>query len=65
MAQTIFATPKNAYWPSEFSDIVAMLKGVDENGKPTHAGMYRFNTGAMVLAACIGLRHGREREVGR
>lgn len=64
MAQNIFATPKNVYWPSEFSDIVAMLKGVDENGKPTHPSMYRFNTGAMVLAACIGLRNGRERDVG-
>ena len=60
----MFASSKTVYWPTEFSDIVNMLKGMDENGNLIFPGMYRLNAGAMVLAAVLGLVNGREREVG-
>ncbi|MBU1215698.1 MAG: hypothetical protein KKA63_10715 [Gammaproteobacteria bacterium] len=59
-----FSSTKSMYWPTEFIDIAHMLKGADPNGNPSHAAMYKFNTGVVVLAAIIGLIHDRKREVG-
>ena len=62
--QSLFTAGKTIYWPAEFADLVNMLKGQDSLGKPSHPALYSFNTGAIVLAAIVGLIHGREREVG-
>lgn len=60
----LFSSSQTVYWPTEFVDLVNMLKGVSASGQQTHHPMYRFNTGAIVLAAFVGLIHKREREVG-
>ncbi len=62
--QGLFSESRAIYWPSEFSDIVNMLKGLDATGQPSHHALYRFNTGTVVLAAVIGLARKRERDVG-
>lgn len=62
--QDLFSGSRAVYWPTEFADIVNMLKGLDAKGESTHPGMYRYNTGPVVLAAMIGLFHNRERDVG-
>lgn len=62
--QSLFTAGKTIYWPAEFADLVNMLKGQDSLGKPSHPALYSFNTGAIVLAAIVGLINGREREVG-
>lgn len=62
--QGFFSESRAVYWPTEYSDIVSMLKGFDASGMPSHPGMYRFNTGPVVLAAIVGLIHKRERDVG-
>jgi hypothetical protein len=62
--QSLFTQNRTVYWPTEFGDIVNMLKGLDESGQSAHHGMYRYNTGPVVLAAMVGLFHKREREVG-
>jgi hypothetical protein len=62
--QGLFSESRAIYWPSEFTDIVNMLKGLDAAGQPSHHALYRFNTGAVVLAAVIGLSRKRERDVG-
>ena len=65
MAATgLFSSSRSIYWPSEYSDIVNMLKGQDSTGQVSHVGLYRYNTGPIILAAVIGLIHGRERDVG-
>jgi hypothetical protein len=63
-AQSLFSASRSVYWPTEFTDIVNMLKGFDAAGQSSHPPMYRYNTGPVVLAAMIGLFHKREREVG-
>jgi hypothetical protein len=62
--QGLFSETRAIYWPAEFSDLVNMLKGLDPAGQPSHLAMYRYNTGAVVLAAVVGLAHKRERDVG-
>lgn len=62
--QGLFSETRTIYWPSEYSDLVNMLKGLDPAGQASHQAMYRYNTGAVVLAAIVGLIHKREREVG-
>ncbi len=62
--QGFFSESRAVYWPTEYSDIVSMLKGIDAAGTPSHPGMYRFNTGPVVLAAIVGLVRKRERDVG-
>lgn len=62
--QSLFSGSRAVYWPTEFSDIVNMLKGLDAKGQSAHFGMYRYNTGPIVLAAMVGLFHNRERDVG-
>lgn len=62
--QGLFSESRAIYWPAEYADLVNMLKGLDASGQPSHHPMYRYNTGAVVLAAVVGLVHKREREVG-
>ena len=60
----LFANERSVYWPSEYADLVNTLKGLGAGGKPSHAGLYKYNTGVIVLAAMVGLVNGRERDVG-
>ena len=60
----LFSTSRSIYWPSEYSDIVNTLKGLSVSGQPSHIGLYRYNTGAIILAAAIGLIYDREKDVG-
>lgn len=60
----IFVSSRPIYWPSEYADLVNLLKGVDSAGQQTHHAFYRYNTGAVVLAAVLGLIHNRQRDVG-
>lgn len=62
--QNLFAATRTVYWPTEFNDIVNMLKGLNSAGEITHPAMYKYNTGPVVLAAMVGLFHKRERDVG-
>ena len=65
MAQErVFSAARTIYWPTEFSYIVNILKGLDVNGEPSHEALYRYNTGPIILAAVLGLAHNRERAVG-
>lgn len=65
MARTSLLTKdRTVYWPSEFAPFVNSLKGQDENGRATTPPLYSFNTGAMVLAASVGVVHRRKRDVG-
>jgi dnd system-associated protein 4 len=60
-----FVKDRSIYWPSEYADIVNVLTGKLADGSPGGVGaLYQFNTGAIVLAAAIGLANGRLREVG-
>jgi hypothetical protein len=59
---SFFKETKNVYWPAEYADIVNMLQGMDGNGESTHPPMYKYNTSPLILAAAIGLFHGRYRE---
>lgn len=62
--QKHFSTSQTIYWSKDYEYIVNMLKGLDLNGQPSHEPVYRYNTGAVVLAASIGLAQKRECEVG-
>lgn len=65
MAQeSLFSQSRTIYWPTEFVDLVNMLKGQDPNGSLSHAALYAYNTGPVILAAILGITHRREREVG-
>ena len=63
-SNSLFSKDRGVYWPAEFADIVALLKGVDGSGKYVSPAFYKYNTGVMVLAAMVGLAHSRERDVG-
>lgn len=62
--QRLLGESRSIYWPTEYSDLVNMLKGLDACGQFSHHGLYRYNTGGVVLAAVLGLIHNRERDVG-
>jgi hypothetical protein len=61
---TLFTKERTLYWPSEFAAFVNLLKGQDDNGQQRMPPLYGYNTGAMILAAAVGVVHKRKREVG-
>jgi len=63
-ARGLFDRERAVYWPTEYVDLVNLLKGLGPGGKPSHAPFYKFNTGVITLAAVVGLVHSRERDVG-
>ena len=63
-ARALFDRERAVYWPTEYVDLVNVLKGMGAGGKATHAPLYKFNTGIIVLAAVTGLVHTRVRDVG-
>jgi hypothetical protein len=62
--QSLFSKERMVYWPEEFSDVVDLLNGRDQEGRTVGNALYSFNTGAIVLAASLGSREKRVREVG-
>jgi len=62
--RSLFDRERAVYWPTEYADLVNLLKGTGPGGKASHAPFYKFNTGVIALAAVIGLAHGRQRDVG-
>ena len=64
MSANLFPATRTVYWPGEFDDVVRQLKGQDADGRVANSHVYRFNTGIMVLAAVLGLREARTRDVG-
>ncbi|MVW64170.1 hypothetical protein GPY61_29995 [Massilia sp. NEAU-DD11] len=61
---TLFTKERTVYWPSEFATFVNFLKGQDDNGQQRMPALYGYNTGAMILAAAVGVVRKRKREVG-
>jgi dnd system-associated protein 4 len=62
--QSLFSKERLVYWPEEFSEVVDLLNGRDREGRPVGNPLYSFNTGAIVLAASLGAKQKRRREVG-
>ena len=62
--QSLFSKERLVYWPEEFSEVVDLLNGRDREGRTVGSPLYTFNTGAIVLAASLGAREKRKREVG-
>lgn len=62
--QSLFSKERLVYWPEEFSEVVDLLNGRDREGRTVGSPLYSFNTGAIVLAASLGAREKRKREVG-
>ncbi len=62
--QSLFSKERMVYWPEEFSEVVSLLNGRDLEGRVVGSSLYSFNTGAIVLAASLGAREKRTREVG-
>jgi hypothetical protein len=62
--QSLFSKERLVYWPEEFSEVVDLLNGRDREGRAVGSPLYSFNTGAIVLAASLGAREKRKREVG-
>jgi len=62
--QSLFSKERLVYWPEEFSEIVDVLTGRDREGRTLGTPLYQFNTGAIVLAASLGAKGKRKREVG-
>lgn len=62
--QSLFSKERLVYWPEEFSEVVDLLNGRDREGRSVGSSLYSFNTGAIVLAASLGAREKRKREVG-
>lgn len=63
--ESLFSKERLVYWPTEFSDVMRQLTSTGEDGRSTGLpAMYRFNAGAFVLAAAVGVMNNRRREVG-
>lgn len=60
---SLFSKDRLVYWPAEFADVVDLLNGRDREGRAVANGLYSLNTGPIVLAAALGLREGRKRDV--
>lgn len=62
--QSLFSKERIIYWSEEFADVVNLLTGKDAEGKTVQPSVYGFNTGAIALAATIGVMQKRKRELG-
>lgn len=63
-SRSLFDRERAVYWPTEYADLVNLLKGTGPGGRASHAQFYKFNTGVIALAAVVGLVNGRQRDVG-
>jgi len=61
---SILSRERVIYWPEEYAEVVDLLTGKDREGRSISNAPYSFNTGAIILAASVGLRASRKRDVG-
>lgn len=60
----LFSKDRTVYWPAEFSDVMDQLTGADPDGRPSgRPALYTYNTGALTLAAAIGVINQRKRDL--
>lgn len=64
MSARTFKKERTVYWPAELEHVVDALTGKNARGVATGSPMYKFNTGAIVFAATVGLKYQCKREVG-
>lgn len=62
--QSLFSKERLVYWSDEFADVVNLLTGKDAQGNVTHPPLCTLNADAIVLAAAVGMKHKRKRELG-
>jgi dnd system-associated protein 4 len=62
--QSLFSRERLVYWSDEFVDVVNLLTGKDAQGNTTHAPLCPLNADAIVLAAAVGMKHKRKRQLG-
>jgi hypothetical protein len=61
--QSILTRERSVYWPGAYAEIVDLLTGRDTNGRQVAGAPYSLNVGVIVMAAALGLREGRKRDV--
>jgi dnd system-associated protein 4 len=62
--QSLFSKERLVYWSDEFADVVNLLTGKDAQGNATHAPLCSLNADAIALAAAVGMKNKRKRELG-
>ena len=62
--QSLFSKERLVYWSDEFTDVVNLLTGKDAQGNATHLPLCGLNADAIALAAAVGMRNKRKRELG-
>ncbi len=58
----LFETERPVYWPSEYAEIVNLLKGGHANSD-RHAPLFKLNAGVVIFAGMMGLVRSRKREI--
>lgn len=61
--QSILTRERSVYWPGAYAEIVDLLTGRDTNGRQIAGAPFTLNVGVIVMAAALGLREGRKRDV--
>jgi hypothetical protein len=61
--QPILTRERSVYWPGAYAEIVDLLIGRDANGRQIAGAPFNLNVGVIVMAAALGLREGRKRDV--
>lgn len=62
--QSLFSKERLVYWPDEFADVVNLLTGKDPQGNTTHTPLCNLNADAVALAASVGMKLKRKRDIG-
>jgi len=62
--QSLFSKERLVYWSDEFADVVNLLTGKDPHGNTTHPPLCSLNADVVALAAAVGIKHKRKRELG-
>lgn len=61
--QSLLTRERSIYWPGAYAEIVDLLTGRDTNGRQIAGAPFNLNVGVIVMAAALGLREGRKRDV--
>ncbi len=62
--QSLFSKERLVYWSDEFADVMNLLTGKDAHGNATHPPLCTLNADAIALAAAVGMKHKRKRDLG-
>jgi hypothetical protein len=60
---SVFTKERMVYWPGEFAEVVDLLNGRDQEGRIVSYPLYSMNTGPIILAASLGVREQRSRDM--